>query len=269
MKNLKLALKSLPSTFYQISITGNEPMLSPLIDDVLDICRKGKDIRYKNIVLTTNGTELMNHTQKVVSGVHHINVSCHHYDFEENKKIFKGSWNFTDEELENAIDFFGKNGIDVSLACVINDNTSKYFIDNYIDFAKRIGAYAVRFRKENGTLDKTPVENIIAEEYPSLNHGACPVCRSDFRVIKGCKTHWLSSLLEPTDKINDKVYELIFDTDGKLYQDWNRMIPYTFDDSIEKNNESIPRSYDISRGVPCSGSSCFSVFSRQSCGSSC
>ena len=47
LKNLNLALKSLPNTFFQISITGNEPMLSPVIDDVLDICRKGKDIRYR------------------------------------------------------------------------------------------------------------------------------------------------------------------------------------------------------------------------------
>lgn len=223
--NLLDTLRVLPNQFYQISITGNEPMLSPMIDDVLGICKRVKQ-RYTNILLTTNGTNLLENSDSVIAGVHHINVSRHHYDYGENKKIFGGTWDVTDEDLEKIIDTYGKSGVDVSLNCVINDNTSVEFIDKYIDYAKRIGAFAVRFRKENGTLENTPVENVFAKEYPIVWHGTCPVCRTDLRVIRGLKTFWKSSVLEPSDTITDKVFELVYDTNGKVYKDWSRKKPY-------------------------------------------
>lgn len=223
--NLWETLKGLPDQFYQISITGNEPMLSPMIDDVLEVCSLLK-AKYTNILLTTNGTNLLRHIQNVINGVHHINVSRHHYDFEQNKSIFEGTWDVTDEELEEIIDVYSKNGVDVSLNCVINDSTTKEFIDEYIDYAKRIGVYAVRFRKENGKLDMTPVERQYSQKYPILWHGSCPVCRTDLRVIRGLNTYWKSSVLEPSEIITDKVYELVFDTDGKTYLDWGGKNPF-------------------------------------------
>lgn len=150
-------LKLLPPQFYQISITGNEPMLSPLIGGVMDVCKRVKE-RYPNILLTTNGTGLLDNAAMVIKGVHHINVSRHHYDEGENKRIFGGSYNVTDCELAEIVDVYSRLGVDVSLNCVINDSTGEDFINSYIDFAKRIGALAVRFRKENGTMDATPVE---------------------------------------------------------------------------------------------------------------
>ena len=217
--NLWETLRVLPSQFYQISITGNEPMLSPMLDDVMAICAKLKT-RYTNILLTTNGTNLIEKAKTVIDGVHHINVSRHHYDYEENKKIFRGSWDVTDEDMETIIDLYGSHGIDVSLNCVINDNTTEDFINKYIDYAKRIGAFAVRFRKENGTLDMTPVENVFADKYKIIWHGTCPVCRTDLRLIRGLKTYWKSSVLEPSDTIKDKVFELVYATDGNVYLDW-------------------------------------------------
>lgn len=38
--NLYRTLVALPEQFYQISITGNEPMMSPIIGDVLSILRE-------------------------------------------------------------------------------------------------------------------------------------------------------------------------------------------------------------------------------------
>lgn len=214
-------LKVLPKQFYQISITGNEPMLSPLIGGVMDVCKRLKE-RYTNILLTTNGTNLLKKPQMIIDGVHHINVSRHHYDESENKRIFGGIYDVTDEYLADIIDVYSSRGVDVSLNCVINDNTTEDFINAYIDFAKHIGAYAVRFRKENGTIEPTPVEGRFGEMYPILWHGSCPVCRTDLRIIRGQQVYWKSSVLEPSEHITDKVYELIYDADGKLYLDWNR-----------------------------------------------
>lgn len=219
--NLWEHLKTLPKQFYQISITGNEPMMSPLIGDVMGICKRMK-LRFPNILITTNGTNLLKNPQMIIDGVHHINVSRHHYDEAENKRIFGGAYNVTDKTLAEIVDVYSKNGIDVSLNCVINDDTTEEFINAYIDFAKSIGVFAVRFRKENGTIEPTPVERKFGEQYPILWHGACPVCRTDLRVIRGLNVYWKSSVLEPSDHITDKIFELVYDTDGKVYLDWNR-----------------------------------------------
>lgn len=144
-------LRLLPKQFYQISITGNEPMLSPYINGVMEVCKEAKN-EYTNILLTTNGTNLLKNPQRIIDGVHHINISRHHYDEKKNKDIFRGTYNITNAELTEIIDVYSRQGIDVSLNCVINNNTTQDFINFYIDFAKIIGANAVRFRKENGVI---------------------------------------------------------------------------------------------------------------------
>lgn len=219
--NLWEILKTLPTQFYQISITGNEPMLSPVIENVMELCKRMKQ-RYTNILLTTNGTKLLDNPQVVIDGVHHINVSRHHYDENENKRIFGGAYNVTDKELAEIVDVYSGRGVDVSLNCVINDTTNEDFINAYIDFAKQMGVYAIRFRKENGAIEPTPVECKFGEKYPILWHGACPVCRTDLRVIRGQNVYWKSSVLEPSDHIVKQIYELVYDTDGQIYLDWNR-----------------------------------------------
>lgn len=219
--NLLNTLAYLPTNFYQISITGNEPMVSPYINEILGVCKVVKK-KYTNILLTTNGTNLIEKFNSAVSSIHHINLSRHHYDFEENKRIFGGSWNVSDEYVEEVIDRYGAYGVDISLNCVINDNTTKEFIFNYIAYAKRIGAYAVRFRKENGDVSMTEVEKSLHELYPIISSNKCPVCRTDLRVIKGFDTYWKSSTLEPSDTIKNTVYEVVFDVDGNNYTDWNK-----------------------------------------------
>lgn len=266
--NLWQTLQKLPSQFYQISITGNEPMLSPMIDDVLYMCSSLKH-RYPNILLTTNGTNLLVNPQRVINGVHHINVSRHHYDFEENKKIFKGSWNVTDEDLAKIIDVYSRKGVDVSLNCVINDDTTAEFINKYIDYAKQIGAFAVRFRKENGTLKNTPVEDEFAKDYPILWHGSCPVCRTDLRIIRGLKTFWKSSVLEPSDTITDKIFELVYATDGKVYLDWAQKKPYEVKSDINSFIQLLKLATNQSKPTPnssCGGSN--SCGGSTSCGGS-
>lgn len=235
-------LRLLSKQFYQISITGNEPMLSPYINGVMEVCKEAKN-EYTNILLTTNGTNLLKNPQRIIDGVHHINISRHHYDEKKNKDIFRGTYNITNAELTEIIDVYSRQGIDVSLNCVINNNTTQDFINFYIDFAKIIGANAVRFRKENGVIKPTPVESLFAENYPILWHGSCPVCRTDLRIIRGMKTYWKSSVLEPSEHITDTIYELVYDVDGKTYLDWNMKKPLADDNEICEYDKDDIRTY--------------------------
>lgn len=243
---LQKVLSVLPSKFYQISITGNEPMLSPSINGVMYLCSQMKN-RYSNILLTTNGTNLLDKIDVVCNGVHHINVSRHHYDESENLRIFGGSYNVSDSDLEEIIDRYSARGVDVSLNCVIDESTDVDFIYGFVHFAKRVGAYSVRFRKKNGDdLDMTNAERVIDCNYPILSRGECPVCRTWYRVIKGLPTFWKASVIEPTDKVKDSVYELVYDTDGGLYLDWSRSIPFSLSEVAKERVGDKKSDYVVS-----------------------
>lgn len=220
IQRLCSALKNLPSQFYQISITGGEPMLSPYIRYILMAVYPFKD-KYTNILLTTNGTNLTKDWiyEAVSLSVDHINISRHHWNDEANKAIFCGSYDVGDYDVHRAIDRYGKSGIDISANCVINDTTTRDFIEEYIEWARNIGFRAVRFRKENGTLDKTTVEKTYSD-HKVVWEGRCPVCRTTLQFIHGYKVYWKSSTLEPSETISDSIFEVIFAPDAKLYDDW-------------------------------------------------
>lgn len=211
------ALASMPSAFYQISITGGEPMLSPYIMPVLAAIFPFKK-RYHNILLTTNGTDLERYFDIVSMTVDHINISRHHWDEGKNKAIFGGTYDVFDEDIVRIIDKYSESGIDVSANCVINDATDREFIEKYILWARGIGFHAVRFRKENGSLEKTPVEKTY-DAHKVVHEGKCPVCRTTKQIIHGFDVYWKSSILEPSEKISD-VFEVVYAPDGKMYLDW-------------------------------------------------
>jgi len=222
IKILHDILIKLPEHFYQISITGGEPLLSPNLEALSYVFQlSGLKDKYTNILLTTNGTGLIEKIDTVSSFVDHVNVSRHHYDEDENRKIFGGSYCVTDEYLRESIDEYGKRGIDVSVNCVINDKTTKAFILSFIDWSKTIGFHAIRFRKENGNLEQTPVEKEFSE-YKNLWHGACPVCRTALQRIRGVDVFWKSSTLEPSETITDSIFELVYESDAYIYLDWKR-----------------------------------------------
>lgn len=246
-------LESMPKQFYQIAITGNEPMLSPLIDGVLTVCRKARG-RYTNILLTTNGTNLLEQIKKVSESVHHINVSRHHYDEVENLRIFGGQYRVSDENLVQIIDRYSALGVDVSLNCVIDDKTDTDFIYKYVDFAKHVGAKAVRFRKQNGdNLAMTACESELAERYPIIERHECPVCRTWKRIIGGMDTFWKAATIEPSDKIRDEVYELVYNTDGVLYLDWDYKKPFNPPEYRTENRPPSENYYNVSPYNSCGG----------------
>lgn len=239
--NLAKTLENLPKEFYQISITGGEPGISPWLNPVLELISDYRE-KYTNILLTTNGTNLLENKDIIATAVDHINISRHHYNQIENKKIFKGSYNITDDYLEQCVDEFGKLGIDVSVNCVVNDSTTKGFIDAFINYSKNIGFAAIRFRKENGTNDPVPVEKEF-EQYKVVWNGECPVCKTRKRIIKGIDTFWKTSVVEPNEVSEDKLFELVYMEDGNVYSDWNHQTKIDITkDFFKKNSKKTGRS---------------------------
>jgi organic radical activating enzyme len=234
LNNLNKTLKELPEQFYQISITGQgEPLLSSRIVPVLSSIIPHRT-KYTNVLLTTNGTRLLEMVDIVCSAVDHINISRHHWDEVKNKEIFGGSYSVMDGDLVNMISECSKYGVDIGANCVINDSTDREFIEKYIAWASSIGFTAIRFRKENGTLDKTPVEETFAD-HKVLWSGSCPVCRTDLQMILGKQVYWKSSVIEPSDHV-DKIFEVVFAPDGNNYADWE----YTKPVKIVNANEPKP-----------------------------
>lgn len=215
---LRDALRDIPAPFRQISITGGEPLSSPALDDVLDVIRVHR-ARYRHVVLTTNGTRLEAAAKQLHGAVDHVNVSRHHYDARENRRVFGGDYYSDDLELAGSIEACSKVGIDVSLACVIDDSTSRDFVDAYLAWSKGFGVAAVNFRKAAGNLDPTPVEASFAD-HAVIGSSSCPVCRTSMQLIRGVRVNWKASAVEPSDTI-DGVYELVFNVDAKLYRDWS------------------------------------------------
>ncbi len=266
--NLNAWLSSIGPQFYQVSLTGGEPMLSPYLDAVLGLLA-GKREKYTNIILTTNGTGLLAKIDLVSAAVDHINISRHHFDEKANTEVFGGSYNMPDAELSEIIDRFGERGIDVSINCVINDSTPKDFILDFIAWANRTGVNAIRFRKENGDLSPTPVEREFAS-YKVLWEGSCPVCRTTLQKIKGMDVYWKSSTLEPSEVITESVFEIVYQPNGMAYLDWQGKIPLRMhlDVAPRASERGAGRSLcHPSKGESCgrSGSGCGG--SNSSCGS--
>jgi len=216
--NLKNWLQSLNKQFYQLSLTGGEPMISPYLEPLLGMLSGYRD-KFTNILLTTNGTNILSKIDIISASVDHINISRHHYDEKMNNIVFGNGYSLSDKELENIIDKFGEIGIDVSVNCVINNSTDKDFILKYIQWAKQIGIYSVRFRMENGELKPALVEKEF-DNYKIIWEGRCPVCRTVLKRIKGMDVYFKSSVLEPSKVIKDTIFELIYEPNGKVYQDW-------------------------------------------------
>ena len=205
--------------FKQISITGGEPLLSPQLIDVLYLIKHHKK-RFPKVVMTTNGTGLFDKLVDLQGVVDHINISRHHYSYKKNKDIFGGSYDISDGIMSQIIRKAGFYGIDVSVNCVIKDDTNSDFIRSFINWSAGLRFKTINFRKESGSLLPTVAEESYSL-HTTISEGACPVCRVKEQIIEGMPIMWKASIPEPVDVI-DSIYEVVYQPDGKLYADWSK-----------------------------------------------
>lgn len=214
MEKLSNILYSLPPQFYQLSITGGEPTLSPYLEKVLNLIDKNI---FTHTVLTSNGCKLLDFVPKLEGKIDHVNISRHHFDDKINESIFKAKM-LTTEELTKVSNELNKVGIDVTFSAVLGENmNTQDDISKYIRFAKDCGASQVFFRKQHGTLDPTEIEKAY-EGYKS-NEYSCPVCRTKVQKINGINVSWKASLEEPSKELGI-IYELVINENAEVTKDW-------------------------------------------------
>jgi uncharacterized Fe-S cluster-containing radical SAM superfamily protein len=220
VKRLHETLTELPDEFTSVSLTGGEPTISKYLKPTLMVLALHKK-RIKKVVMTTNGTRLMSCLDEMIGVVDHLNLSMHHYDAKENKKIFGGSYDRDHDTIHSMNHDANKAGIDVTANCVFNLKTPPSFFAEYIEVAKRLGFSAVHFRKENGNL-KTPANwNKAFGDHTVTGKGGCPACRTTWIRAGGIPVALKTSVLEPDTALDaDTIHELIFHGDGKLYSNW-------------------------------------------------
>jgi hypothetical protein len=115
-----------------------------------------------------------------------------------------------------------RKGKPATLSCVLAEIQDRYDIINFINYAKKVGASNVFFRKvqdEDCDLEPTPVEVKFRNSYEVVREGFCPVCRTTVQYIEGMEVSWKASVLEPSNDFK-LVYELIYQPDGNVTSDW-------------------------------------------------
>lgn len=214
-------LANLPDDFKVLSISGGEPTLSPYFGKFL--ARLGVHRRknhLERVVLTTNGANLVNYITPIGCVIDHINISRHGITDEGNFDIFKSKKIPTNDELRDIIlRIHSETLCDVTLNCIIYQETKESFCKRFIEYAKDMGADAVSFRKVASDVSPTDVENTFIEQYGAGVQSDCPVCRGRVIDVDGFEVRWKGSVNEPSIATNG-IYEVVIHPDGNIYADW-------------------------------------------------
>jgi pyruvate-formate lyase-activating enzyme len=214
LTRLSKVLEQLPDNFKSISLTGGEPTANPIFKNILEVL-KGYRNRFERIVLTTNGFMLTQCVDDIDGVVDFVNISRHRVDDLENAEVFKTNTVPNRRSLVCIIKKLNQAGIQVTLSQVLEGNCTTDSVDDYIHFAKRVGASGVFLRKTHGDLDAHPVESGFSNWKATEN--SCPVCLDKRQVINGMPVAWKRGLLEPSEV---GFHELIFQQNGMLSLDW-------------------------------------------------
>jgi MoaA/NifB/PqqE/SkfB family radical SAM enzyme len=256
---------TLPNAFKTLSISGGEPTLSPVFGQFLVRLSKFRQVnsRFDRVVLTTHGGNLMDWINTVGCVVDHINISRHDMSDFDNIKIFGTGSIPTNNELRGIIETIHKNtACDVTLNCVVKPDVTVYFCEQFIDYAKSLGADAVSFRKEASDVLPTFAEYTFAIKYGIKSESKCPVCRGMEQDVDGFQVRWKGSVEEPS--ITTKgVYEAVIHPDGNIYTDWGMKVPLNVSLKDRLNTKPTTlRSPSVSNST--SGGGCGSM--RGGCG---
>jgi MoaA/NifB/PqqE/SkfB family radical SAM enzyme len=275
LERLHNTLLRLPKNFRAISISGGEPTTSTYLMPILEVIKEVRTVRaFDRVVMTTNGSslpDLLAYEDFPGGVVDFINISRHHYEDAENRRIFRSVKIPGTNELFKIIRALKIRGVPVTLNCVVNDLTTQSFIFQFMDFFTKTGAHTVSFRKEASTIEPTPVEKMMISMFGAGESNNCPVCRVRNQNLLGHNITWKGSVTEPSVECG-KTYEGVFHPDGNLYADWARKHHLKVGRVIHNKIEDLPGPATEAAPVvySCGGSrtGCgFPVTSSMGCGS--
>jgi len=214
-------LEKLPDSFKVLSVSGGEPTLSPMFGKFLarlGVHRRSHDL--DRVVLTTHGGNLKPFITAIGCVIDHVNISRHGIGTADNVSIFGTDKIPTDDELRDLIlRIHSETAMDVTLNCVVKPDVSVEFCNDFIEYAKDLGADAVSFRKVASDVSPTNAESAFVSKHGIASKADCPVCRGLVQDVDGFEVRWKGSVDEPSLMTNG-IYELVIHPDGKLYRDW-------------------------------------------------
>lgn len=233
IKNLIEVLDTLPKEFRTCSITGGEPTLSKNLLSILALVR---DRGFDRVVLTTNGARLLDVAPTLGGLINHLNISRHSVVDEENENVFKTDKIISTDGLISVIPRLNKDGIDVTLNRVYS---GVFDLDNFVKYAKSIGANAVclRYDHRNGCVEETELEKKFSS-WRRISESSCPVCRTHTILYEGMPVVFKASAIEPSKGIGE-VYEAIYHINGKLTSDWAGELDLEVYDDGNGDEESL------------------------------
>lgn len=241
LSSLYKLMLHLPPDFRQISISGGEPTLSPELSSVLAAMEILKvQGKIDKVVLTTNGSNLHGVVNLFANSVDHVNLSRHHFMDEVNQNIFKCATPLY-ENVSRSLAALSRLGIDTNLNCVLNENRSEAFLTNYVEYAKRVGAYSVTFRNMYDDHSESQLLTHLREYYKATSVSSCPVCRTEEYLYSGMRIRCHISDEEPTKntQLQQETYELILHPDGTLSEDWAKQKPVNIEPTL-KQSKAMP-----------------------------
>lgn len=237
---LAKVLDSLPPQFAQVSVTGGEPTISPVLDEVMSVLRERKD-RFPKVVLTTNGVRLMKNKDVIRGVVDHINISRHHHSDLENWNIFKTKGVPSERELSRILE--AEYGADICLNCVVPPDVSYEFCEAYLEWARyHRKIAAVNFRIYHNSMDDCAAQKKFEKIYGASDASTCPVCKVVRMKVRDMQVNWKYSVLEPTQHW-DGIYELVMQPTGIVTADWAGNLAVKPEDiqggTVAKSNQEL------------------------------
>lgn len=260
-QHLAWYLTALGPKVTQISLTGGEPTLSPVFDDVISVLRTYAQER--KVVLTTNGANLKEKLPTIAGVVQFLNISRHEVGDRENREVFGTDTVPSAHELEELCGAANSLGIEATINKVVpHDYSDMAEFKSFVTFVKNVGASALALRKDYAanSLGNTPLERELGV---AAVERSCPVCVTNSYLFRGLPIHFKMSLEEPSDVL-PFIYEFIYHPDGRLSEDWKGEKPVKFVHMVPVPKPATRVQY-VSTGCAQTSSGCGQRSPRSGC----
>lgn len=230
-----------PNRTISLDITGNEPTLNvDLMIYVLGEIKKHRDL-FNTVVLTSNGTNIVDLATYMNGVVDIVNISVHHYDNDERKDCFglKRKDILTYDYYLNIVRALKTEGIKVSAVSVLYKELNisfEEFIENFVKWCKSLGFDDLRIRSNFYSEDDFFVNYLNNEKMKGIT-----------TVAKGLTTKKFSyngfeiTMLMGVESLIGHVIgvEAVVDDDGLAYLDYGKKYPI-IDDYIKHIYVTFP-----------------------------
>ena len=230
-KSLEMIIQNINNRNVTIDITGNEPTYDiSVFKELMNHLKKYRDT-LKRVILTSNGYHLYDCINYMNGIIDLMNISLHHYDYNERKKIFNTSMIPNDEEVKLIVEKLKRNNISSTAVSVLYkeiDNFKEYYY-NFMNYAINNGFKNIRMRS-NFCANDAFIDDILKLHlgHESINELAGLTTKIIIDENTGFETRILKGVPDLTEYILGA--ELVIDDDGMCYVDYNKRY------SVNENN---------------------------------